>query len=77
MQRSNPKVDKFYHSKAWKDTSKAYMNSKFYICERCNNSATICHHKEYITIDNIDNPNITLKEKATIKSTKVKKNAKK
>lgn len=60
MQRSNPKVDKFYHSKAWKDTSEAYMSSKYYICERCDNSATICHHKEYITINNVDNPDITL-----------------
>ena len=34
MQRSNPKVDKFYKSKAWKKCRNSYMKKQHYICER-------------------------------------------
>lgn len=60
MQRADPRVFKFYQSTAWKKCRNSYMSSKLYICERCTNPATICHHKIYITIDNIDDPTITL-----------------
>ncbi len=60
MQRANPKVYKFYQSSIWKKCRESYMSGKLYICERCGNAATICHHKIYITTANIDNPNITL-----------------
>lgn len=50
----------FYTSKAWRDTQKAYMLSKNYICERCGRPACIVHHKTYITPKNITDPNITL-----------------
>lgn len=60
MQRSNPTIARFYQSSAWKRCKKAYMSSKMYICERCKNSAEICHHKKYISLDNIDDPDITL-----------------
>lgn len=50
----------FYTSKQWEDTRKAYLISKHYICERCGEHADMVHHKEYITPDNINNPNITL-----------------
>ena len=50
----------FYTSKAWRDTQKAYMLSKNYICERCGKPAVIVHHKTYITPNNINDPNITL-----------------
>lgn len=36
------------------------MQSKHYICERCGNTAVICHHKTYISPKNINNPQITL-----------------
>lgn len=51
---------RFYASKAWRDTQKAYMQSKHYVCERCGRSAVIVHHKTYITPANINDPNITL-----------------
>lgn len=50
----------FYTSKAWRDTQRAYMLSKNYICERCGKPAVIVHHKTYITPKNINDPNITL-----------------
>lgn len=51
---------KFYTSKAWRDTQKAFMQSKHYVCERCGKPAVIVHHKTYITPANINNPEITL-----------------
>lgn len=51
---------RFYASKAWRDTQKAYMESKNYICERCGRPAVIVHHKTYISPKNINDPNITL-----------------
>ena len=50
----------FYHSKEWKKASRLYMESRNYICERCGNVAAICHHKNYIKPNNINDPSITL-----------------
>lgn len=50
----------FYDSKAWERVSKLYMNSKNYICERCGAPGVICHHKTYITPNNINDINIIL-----------------
>ena len=50
----------FYNSKAWEDCRLAFMRSKFFICERCGAPATIVHHKEYLTPNNINDPNVTL-----------------
>lgn len=50
----------FYTSKKWVDCRIGYMQSQFYICERCGDTASICHHKEYITPANIHDPDITL-----------------
>lgn len=51
---------RFYASKAWRDTQKAYMQSKHYVCERCGKPAVIVHHKTYINPSNINNPSVTL-----------------
>ena len=50
----------FYNSKAWEDCRLAFLQSKFFICERCGGAATIAHHKTYLTPANINNPDITL-----------------
>ena len=50
----------FYNGKAWTRCRDAFMKSKYYICERCGVAALIVHHKEYITPENINNPEITL-----------------
>jgi hypothetical protein len=55
-----PWAEKFYKSKAWRDCREAFLQSKFFICERCEGAASIVHHKEYLTPENIDNPEITL-----------------
>lgn len=50
----------FYTSRKWITCRIGYMLSKNYICEMCGGTAKICHHIEYITPGNIDDPNITL-----------------
>ena len=50
----------FYHSKAWKRVSTAYMTSRSYICERCGNPATICHHKKHLDGKNVNDPKVAL-----------------
>ena len=50
----------FYLGKSWKQCSRQYMESQHHICERCGEPAKICHHKIYLTRNNINNPYITL-----------------
>ena len=60
---------RFYASKAWRDTQKAYMQSKHYVCERCGKPAVIVHHKTYISPKNINDPNIEEKGEAKYNET--------
>ncbi|PTL37643.1 HNH endonuclease [Alkalicoccus saliphilus] len=50
----------FYTSKEWIRCRIGFMRSKHYICERCGDVASICHHKKYITPENIHDPQVTL-----------------
>lgn len=50
MKRVGQKV---YDSRKWLRLRRAFMESKNYICERCGRPATICHHKKYLTAENI------------------------
>lgn len=50
----------FYNSIAWIKCRLAFLTSKFFICERCSGAATIAHHKEYLTPENINDPSVTL-----------------
>ena len=50
----------FYNSKEWHKVSKAYMESKNYICERCGKPAQICHHKKWLNGENVNDPLISL-----------------
>ncbi|MDR1536932.1 MAG: HNH endonuclease [Clostridiales bacterium] len=52
--------EQFYHSRAWKRLSRAFLSSKNYICEVCGNPADLAHHVKHITLSNIGNPEITL-----------------
>ena len=55
----------FYKSKIWQDTRNAYYNYAKGLCEECLKQGRytvgeIVHHKEHITPENIENPEITL-----------------
>lgn len=53
-------AERFYASGAWKRCRLAFLQSKFFICEKCGGAATIAHHKEYLTPGNINDPDVTL-----------------
>lgn len=55
-----PWAEKFYKSKAWRDCRDAYFTFKHGLCERCNGPGKIVHHKDYLTPQNINDPNVTL-----------------
>jgi 5-methylcytosine-specific restriction protein A len=50
----------FYKSKAWQQCRESYISKVFGLCERCGKSGYIVHHKILLTIENINDPNITL-----------------
>lgn len=50
----------FYHSPEWRRCRDAYFISQHGICERCGGPGKIVHHIEYITPENINDPNVTL-----------------
>ena len=55
-----PWAEKFYKSKAWRDCREAYFIFRHGLCERCGEPGKIVHHKEYLTPENINDPNVTL-----------------
>lgn len=53
----------FYNSAAWIKTSRAYAESRFWICERCHRPIKgqyIVHHKIHLSPENIHDPDISL-----------------
>ena len=50
----------FYTSQKWIRCRDGYMQSKGYVCELCGDVAVICHHKEHLTPENINDPEVTL-----------------
>lgn len=60
MLKHTAEAKRFYHSRAWKKCRASYIASVFGLCERCKQPGDIVHHKVYISIDNINDPEITL-----------------
>ena len=54
--------DKIYHTSTWRKLRKYYYHKKHGICERCGEPGDIVDHIEEITIDNVNDPNITFNE---------------
>lgn len=63
-------VEYFYTTRKWRNCRAAFLDSKGYLCEDCLKEGIInpgskeqpleVHHKEELTEDNINDPNITL-----------------
>lgn len=60
MQRSDPRVAKFYGSKKWQKIRNAYRIYRHGLCERCGQPGEIVHHKSYINTSNIYEPETTI-----------------
>lgn len=58
MSRSIPRS--FYKSSRWIKCRDSYMAQQHYICERCGDVASICHHKVHLNADNYQNPHVSL-----------------
>lgn len=50
----------FYKSAAWQRCRTAYIQSVFGLCERCGEPGAEVHHREYLTPDNINDPEVAL-----------------
>ena len=55
----------FYTGREWRRASREYARSQNFLCERCLKKGLVVpyeevHHKERITLENINNPEITL-----------------
>lgn len=50
----------FYKSAAWRKCRASYFTLRHGLCERCSGTGKIVHHKQYITPENINDPDITL-----------------
>ena len=50
----------FYKSKAWRVVREQALRRDAYTCHDCEGRATEVHHKNPITPENINDPNITL-----------------
>lgn len=55
----------FYKSKRWQECRAGYISSRISmdggLCERCHDKpGYICHHKEYISPENINDPQVLL-----------------
>lgn len=52
--------DAIYHTTRWRRLRQAYYTEQHGICERCGQPGDVVHHIEHITIDNVDDPDVTL-----------------
>lgn len=66
MKSEAPEIQKaFYNSKEWQRCRREYIASVGGLCERCEakgiiRPAKIVHHKEYISLGNIDDASVLL-----------------
>lgn len=51
---------RFYNSKKWKKCREAYKKTMHYQCELCGAAGEIVHHKEPLTRENINDPQVSL-----------------
>ena len=62
---STPEVERFYTSRAWAKCRASFLADRGGLCELCLKKgliepATQVHHKIHITLDNVNDPTITL-----------------
>lgn len=60
MLEHSAEARRFYNSTRWKRCRESYINKVHGLCERCEKTGYIVHHKVYIDISNIHDPYVTL-----------------
>lgn len=53
---------KFYKSKEWKKCREYIFNKYYGLCADCGKPGKEVHHKEFLKPENINDPNVTLRE---------------
>lgn len=57
---ARPEFKQFYNSSAWLKLSNVIRTQSFHLCALCHKPGREVHHIIPLTLDNIDNPRITL-----------------
>lgn len=60
MLEHSAEAKRFYNSARWKRCRESYISKVHGLCERCESTGCIVHHKIYIDSININDPEITL-----------------
>lgn len=58
-------LQQFYKSKQWQQVREYILKRDNYLCS-CGKPATIVHHIKHLSIDNVNNPAVSLNEKNLI-----------
>lgn len=58
--RHGEKVDRFYHSTAWKKARASFIQQKNGICDVCGKRGNLVHHIKPMNEENVDDPEIAL-----------------
>lgn len=61
--RHGPRVDRFYHSAAWRKCRAYIIAQRGGLCEICGRKGTEVHHIEELDEDNVGNPSVSLNPK--------------
>lgn len=56
------KIRKFYKSDRWKIARAIRIAAASGLCEKCGVIGTEVHHKVHLTTENVDDPNISIKQ---------------
>lgn len=53
-------LGKFYKSSLWEKTRENALRRDKYLCVKCGRPAEVVHHKIHLSLENVDNPEISL-----------------
>ena len=60
MSTKSVKREAFYHSTEWRKCSEAFRREKHFTCEMCGKEGWLVHHKQPLTDETADDPDIAL-----------------
>ena len=60
MGTKSVKREAFYHSTEWRKCSEAFRREKHFTCEMCGKEGWLVHHKQPLTDETVDDPDIAL-----------------
>lgn len=58
--RAPKTLQQFYSSRTWQKCRTSFLQWENFVCNRCKGVATLAHHREYLTADNMHDYKIAL-----------------